>query len=140
MNINPRKYNCGGYALGTKTWYRPFEGFGGYSYFYRTDRENRKKVRRLAEFMCTEFDDLRMISSLKDLKKDEYAIAFRISKNEMYNDFHFIKRNRNGHWYEKCGCDPYIDHISKKEVFSDNWHGIYFGQIILLAKKFQETA
>lgn len=138
----PREdYNCGGYALGTFTWYRPTNSyrfdFGSIDLAYKKNGiEN--ATQKCVEFMLKEFaNTLRVIQSIEDLAENEYAIAFRIS-GTAWNDFHYIKRAKNGCWYQKQGACRKITRVPKEEVFADKWVRyplVYEGQIVLLAKK-----
>ena len=82
--------------------------------------------------MLREFPDLRVIENLKELKADEYAIAFRIGQE--VDDFHYCKRSKNGHWTHKMGGQP-IERITKAQVFSPRWCDGYVGFLVLFAKK-----
>ena len=138
-------FNCGGYALNTYSWYVPRDDYHKYnSGFYGYDdideemsiedqeREEQKAILQI----LSEFFDTRIINNLDELQPDEYAFAFRIGV--ISNDFHFIKRANNGHWYEKRGMTP-IHRVSKKYVFSAIWNNSpecqYCGNIFLFAKK-----
>ena len=128
-------YNCGGYALGTFSWYLPYEsdryGFvwGGHLTTRRMDTITDQCV----EFMLRDFADLRVIDSVADLQKDEYAIAFRLSSD---GDFHYIKRNRNGLWTHKRGASSTIWVMPKNKVLNSVWCDRYNGKIVLFAKKY----
>lgn len=139
----PREdYNCGGYALGTFTWYRPTNeyrfDFGSVNLAYKKNGiENATK--KCVEFMLKEFaNTLRVINDIKELQENEYAIAFRIS-GDSWNDFHYIKRAKNGCWYQKQGRCPKITRVPKEEVFANVWISggflTYKGQLVLFAKK-----
>ena len=140
-NTRREDYNCGGYALGTFTWYRPTDTFS--FDFGSIDLANKKNgiekaTQKCVDFMLKEFGNaLRVIQSIEDLEENEYAIAFRIS-GTAWNDFHYIKRAKNGCWYQKQGALRQITRVSKAEVFSKQWISFpvkYEGQIVLLAKK-----
>jgi hypothetical protein len=77
-------------------------------------------------------DKLRVIEDLHELKKNEYAIAYRMGAE----DFHFMRRKRNGHWYHKMGMCT-IQPILKEDVFSpcwyNDWGDEYNSRIVLLA-------
>lgn len=136
-NTPHREFNCGGYALNTMSWYVPLRGFG---YAYKNQLENKLKIAALVEAMCLEFDDLREIHDVKELQKDEYAIALRITPaSEYVHDFHFMRRGDNGVWYQKQGNTHGIKAVPKDVVFSACWYAdemtSYMGEIALLAKK-----
>lgn len=136
-NTCDREYNCGGWALNTFSWYRPTQSV----FFSRwgTDDKTPLAQTKMMDItiqsvvcMIQEFQDLRVITHLKELKEDEYAIAFRIGS--LVNDFHYCKRSKNGHWTHKMGGGS-IRPIAKKEVFAENWFGEYCGHLVLFAKK-----
>ena len=117
-------YNCGGYALNTFDWYRPYEN--EFEEYFATDR---KGMQRYVDHMLEEFSgSLRVINSLKELRENEYAIAFRTRKT----DFHYCKRAKSGHWTHKPGWAP-IRKILKAEVFGKEWPRGYNSPIILFA-------
>ena len=128
-------FNCGGYALNTFSWYMPKRKCT-MSYYANSTSEMRRKTKRCVQIMLEDFSDLRVIKSIKELQKDEYALAFRISTQ--IDDFHYIKRARNGKWYSKYGAS-FIARIPKAKIF-DTWCNpigdIYDGEIVLFAKKF----
>lgn len=143
-NTSQWEYNCGGFALGTFSWYCPakHETYGHKDEFYGSDWEPfNAKQSYYATYSCIramlkDFDDLRLIKSVKELQKDEYAIAFRIS--ETCDDFHYCRRTSNGNWYHKMG-NGIIRRTTKEQVFSDIWDfdtgDTYSGQLVLFAKK-----
>lgn len=135
--LHPKTFNCGGYALDTFTWYNPCYGF---DYFFDSEEENDKKIDFLSEIMLEEFPDMRRIDSPDEVGKNEYVIAFRITQSIFDFDFHFIRRGRNGVWYEKMGARMGINRVSKEEVFAPSWKNKYFGKIAFFAKKVCENA
>ena len=93
--------------------------------------------------MLEEIDGLRVIDNIKELNKDEYAVAFRFTSDWLQEDFHFIKRARNGQWYEKMGSSSYINRVPTKKVFAPEWtysnaisEIVYDSPLVLFAKKF----
>lgn len=135
-NTPNREFNCGGWALNCFSWYRPTlsETFcnWGNDYEKMSDKEMFEITLLSVEAMLKEFSDLRVIRNLWELKKDEYAIAFRIGQD--VNDFHYCKRSRNGHWTHKMGGGC-IQPIKKKDVFAPYWNNEYCGHLVLFAKK-----
>lgn len=120
-NSNRDHYNCAGYALDCFSWYCPFDDL-------ETDLE--KNVQKILK----DFPNTRVISSEKDLLPNEHMIAFRLSSE----DFHFMKRARNGVWYQKIGrCNP-IFTVPKDVVYGKIWNphrldGGYRGEIVFFA-------
>jgi hypothetical protein len=133
-NTKKINYNCGGYALGTFSWYLPIFDYDDDDTTYDFDDwdEAEEKTWRCVQVMKIEFRrrGLRVIESVAELVENEYAIAFRLSSD---GDFHFLRRYSNGSWYHKRGNAPYIERISATEVFSDMWVNRYDGPIVLLA-------
>lgn len=134
-NTEKRAYNCGGYALGTFSWYLPFEFSTWWD--FEDDEDKFEKMEKLTEdfvdYMLKDFSDLRVISKISDLKKNEYAIAFKVSSD---GDFHYVKRQTNGVWRHKRGAMSRIEYMSIEEVFHEDWcYGRYDGPLVLLAKR-----
>lgn len=126
-NSDKYSYNCGGYAIGCFSWYQP-DACCGFSHNATTFDKSVQDILR-------DFPSLRLIESIDELMNNEYAIAFRMSSS----DFHFIKRNRKGIWFQKTGSNPWIRPILKSEVFSDVWcahrgDGGYKGKIAFFAQ------
>ena len=136
-NTPKRNYNCGGYALGTFSWYCPHneedDTFFGYDYGFDTQEEAWVKTMYAVSKMILDFEgNLRMIKSLEQLHKNtERVVAFRLSSD---GDFHYIKKTKNG-WHHKCGASRYIRRMSEHDVFHTNWNNRYDGPIVLLAIK-----
>ena len=135
-NTNKRMYNCGGYALGTYSWYcpQPDDDYDD-SYAFDTMDEAIDITLDVVDHMCYEFEGkIRVIKTLNELNTSvEYAVAFRISSR---NDFHYVKKADNGHWYHKRGGMLDINQMTEYEVFNTRWcGGFYDGPIVLLAVK-----
>lgn len=137
---NTRKYdyNCGGFALGTFSWYCPHkEDIDGYSnYCGATEIEISEITQRSINTMLADFKGrLRVISSVTEANLlTEYVIAFRIDPKG--NDFHFVRRGCRGHWYHKRGARCEIEQMDEIEVFCEDWvfgsmH--YNGPLVLFA-------
>ena len=122
-------YNCGGYALGTNTWYLPYPE--EYRECLETDR---KGMGSYLEYMLEDFGGrLRIIDSLDELQSDEYAIAFR---TRLY-DFHYMRRGDDGMWYHKQGAQPEIHRVSDQVALDETkeWPNGYHSPICLMAMK-----
>lgn len=144
FNVEKRKlgsakrcdYNCGGFALGLYNWYLPYpqglrdemvDAWGEWKMSYR-------KVLKITVGYMVDTLPVRRIKSLKQLdEKTEYCVAFRLSEN----DFHYIKRYKEGIWYHKRGGSYHIQKMEEEEVFSKKgWiDGRYNSEIVLLAVK-----
>lgn len=138
-NTQKNRYNCGGYALGTFSWYCPYgeefdaqARYDGCDYFYTNmpKEELDKEADTFADNMVKEFNGkVRIIQDIKDLKGSEYAVAFRTGAD----DFHFVKRTKGGQWLHKRGGYWRIERMSKKDVFSAEWcDGKYNSKVVLL--------
>lgn len=112
-NVSKGDYNCGGYALSTFNWW----GF-------KCLRFHSLNLNNMVDELLEEFRGLlRVISSPKECKNNEYVIAFRMSEN----DFHFLKLSKNGRWYHKRGAFPKIEVFPKKDLFNEIWeNGPYY--------------
>ena len=116
--MNYRKANCYGYAFGKNKWFLMRSSISCIS---------RKKYQKLAD----EFESRCGLKRVhrKDMVLGKEYIAFRIGPN----DFHFMKRGKNGHWrHKQGGCQ--ITSISQKKVFAPQWFSeslIYDSKIYL---------
>ena len=136
-NTKRQAYNCGGYALENFAWYCPYtmeQDENDETPFY-TSRNSNELVDKCVDHMVEEYKgNLRVIKNVKELKPNEYAIAFRASLEN--DDFHFAKLGRNGIWYHKRGSSQVIETMSKKELFGKSWcHGKYDSKLVLMAMK-----
>lgn len=138
-------YNCGGFALGTFNWYRPYK----FDCFEETLNKSIWEIREDIDCGydydegCTEIANImvkfmeseglcRKINDSSELRKGEYLVAFKAS----YDDFHYARRLSNGRWFHKMGfCE--IEEISEKQVFGYEWWSHlgceYAGDLFLLA-------
>ena len=141
-NTDLEDYNCGGYALGTFNWYLPMSDLSETTWRLVEDRKMSvdEIAQYYADYILKDFEGyIRRIQDLKELKKDEQAIAFRVGEE----DFHFCKRGKNGVWYHKPGRNT-IRRIKRTEVFAERWvspnsYTIYDSEIILFALKNQKN-
>lgn len=120
-NSSKRDFNCAGYALGCFSWFN-FSDFDNMS------------INECVEEILANFPNIRFLRDEKELKENEYLIAFRMGKE----DFHFMKRNKRNIWYEKRGHLWYINTVKKKTVYSPYWklgNIIYDSQIVFFANK-----
>lgn len=137
-NTQKHTYNCGGYALGTFSWYCPHpeeenNPWHGYDYSFTTREEAWVKTMYAVSQMILDFEGkLRMIKSLDQLHKaTERVVAFRLSSD---GDFHYVKKDWNG-WHHKRGRSRDILRMNEHDVFNTKWCNRYDGPIILLAIK-----
>ena len=139
FNTQRHTYNCGGYALGTFSWYCPHNEADdtarrGYDYSFNTQEEAWIKTMYAVSKMVLDFQgNLRMIKSLDQLNRGtERVVAFRLSSD---GDFHYIKKSANGQWHHKQGGSFPIRRMSQDEVLNSVWCNRYDGPVILLAIK-----
>lgn len=127
-NTEKGSYNCGGYALGLFNWFCPWEEEDDGNIELGDDTDLEKMVNYMLQYL-----PLRLINSTKELKRSEYAVAFRVGNF----DFHYMKRGANGVWYSKVGNLYYIDTFKEEVVLNkkESWYGRYDGKIVLMAMK-----
>lgn len=130
-NTDKWYYNCGGYALGTFSWYCPHSDKYRGCYDTFSEESLFEQVMGHVEIMLAEFPALRVIHALEEVAENEEVIAFRLSDC----DFHFMVRKANNRWYHKMGSSLHIYSITEEEVFSDCWFPDYDSPIVLMAMK-----
>ena len=131
-NTDTHLYNCAGYALGTFSWYQPYDNFDVHDSLFSDSNTLESITQQTVSCMLKDFEGrLRVISSLKELRKDEYAIAYRISSD---GDFHFMKKART-RWHHKRGSMSIILTESEDNVFNSIWCDRYDGPIVLMAMR-----
>lgn len=126
-------YNCGGFALGTKDWFFPYneddygKRFSDYDSFYE------KNFKKFTKFITVIFENVRKIKKIEDAKEGERIIAFRVGKT----DFHFVKVNKtNNNFRHKPGCSPVVTMTEKQFFDNDGWSkGKYDSDIVYFAIK-----
>lgn len=163
-NTSRFDYNCGGYALNTFNWYYPRDIFNSKN-FKKPEDEWRCRDQTIGNilknsnnnintilntyalrdsyYMIQNFNGkLRRINSLKDLKKNERIIAYRLGydKNSLECDFHFIfKDYGDNKWSHKMGALKIENNkFTDDNIFSDIWNLSYYcysSNIILMALK-----
>lgn len=130
-------FNCGGFALGTCEW-EGFEKYRRRGYQSFNHRLNSKRKRAMAKmtYWCAEEllekypRQLRLVKSEDDKLSYEEIFFFRISSD---GDFHFVVKHGREYFHKK-GNTPWIDKMSKEEVYSDSWCGRYDGPMLIFAK------
>ena len=134
-NTERRLYNCAGYALETFSWYCPNEKDDGNYWCFMddwSDTEMFAKTFETVEFMLKDFAGrLRLIGSVEEVNDNEYAIAYRLSRD---GDFHFMKKMANG-WHHKRGNTDRIYIESEDYVLKEVWCNRYDGPIVLMAMR-----
>ena len=133
-NTERHLYNCAGYALGTFSWYCPNEEDWEYwgSLDNWDDMTMLMKTSETVQFMLKDFAGrLRLIGSVEEVNDNEYAIAYRLSRD---GDFHFMKKMANG-WHHKRGNTDRICVESEDYVLKKIWCDRYNGPIVLMAMR-----
>ena len=154
-NTDTDAYNCGGFALGTYSWYVPYRSDEQRQIYERwaniqmwldaaedadntADRIDAREtvhicvvsllnlfVKRILE----DFPSVRRVQTFEEIKPDERIILFRIGAD----DFHFIVSFDHKHWWHKYGWN-YIEELCEDEVLDTEWaNGRYFSPIAILA-------
>ena len=154
-NTAIRNYNCGGFALGTYSWYEPFDESERYDVYEEWDNleqiaheinrhDENEPFNRACYFSCIElltrrftnhilkdFPNCRVVNELKEVRPDETIVLFRVG----VNDFHFVVSFDHKHWFHKCGWDS-IEELCEDEIFDHDWsNGRYNGRIVKFAMR-----
>ena len=154
-NTDTYDYNCGGFALGTYSWYMPYhsddqmEVYGRWDDIqmwldvakYANNIVDRTDARMTAhtyvvsllnlfvERILEDFPTVRRVQTFEEIKPDERIILFRTGAD----DFHFIVSFDHKHWWHKYGSNC-IEELCEDEVFDTEWaNGRYFSPIAILA-------
>ena len=150
-NTEMPDYNCGGFALRLYNWYCPVPlNISRRDIFDLVDSpltpEQRLNV--CIKTILQEVVGSRLISSVDELQEGEEAVAFRLQEadgiaasddpDDMWQDFHFMRRRKDGVWLDKCGSGSLIREHTEDEVLYDPWDSpegtlVYAGEIALFA-------
>lgn len=143
------KFNCGGFALQTLTWFIP-------KVWKHGRNENFYSVEEVDEFVCDcaqsileeyneRYRDIERLVEVRDYMEVPAGIevvGFRAASDsyedqdtgeEVFemDDFHFIWRDGNGEWWEKCGWSE----VKSLEYEPDDvWSHRYDSQITWFAR------
>ena len=125
--------NCGGFALNNPRWVKleAFSKFARGTFNFQTDDDMVDEVAEAcARELLKRYTTLRRIENEKELKENEYLVAFRIGDL----DYHYMKKV-DGVWYHKMGRTRY-ESIDEMEVLTYSaWLEQYYSEIILFAKR-----
>ena len=132
-NTDKADYNCGGYALGTFSWYLPsrtreeYTGIMGYADIGDMDTA----LTLAAEAIVAELPDwsvvpLALVMERKYSPKDYEIVAMRFC----FYDFHFWKLGRNWNWYDKMGSCRRIGRHAFNDVRRYEWNGCYDSPVV----------
>lgn len=138
-NINnsaKRHYNCGGYALGTFSWYWPGRTEEEHDeimeYAEAEDWNNALELAAYAivsELHGWSVVPIGLVMERKYSPKDYEVVALRFCDD----DFHFWKLGRNWNWYDKMGSAGWIG----RHAFGDiryTWCNRYNSPIICFVR------
>lgn len=131
-NTDKADYNCGGYALGTFSWYLPSRTRKEYTDIMgHADIGDMDTALTLAsEAIIDELPGwstvpFALVMERKYSPKDYEIVAMRFC----YYDFHFWKLGRNWNWYDKMGCREQIN----RHAFNDArnvWNDRYDSPVV----------
>ena len=118
-NTTKRYYNCGGYALGTFSWYWPGRTKEEHDEImdYANAGDWKSALELAAEAIINELPGwtvvpLALVMERKYSPAQYEVVAMRFS----YEDFHFWKLGRNWNWYDKMGSAGWIDRHAFEDV------------------------
>lgn len=121
-NINntiKRRYNCGGYALGTFSWYWPGRTKEEHAKImeYAGDEDWDNALKLATEAIINELSGwsvvpFNLIMERKYSPKEYEVVAMRFCDY----DYHFWKLGRNWNWYDKMGGVSWIDRHAFEDV------------------------
>lgn len=131
-NTDKADYNCGGYALGTFSWYLPSRTRKEYSDIMgHADIGDMDAALTLAsEAIVNELPGwsivpFALVMERKYSPKDYEVVALRFC----YYDFHFWKLGRNWNWYDKMGCRGQINRHAFNDV-RNVWNDRYDSSVV----------
>ena len=131
-NTDKADYNCGGYALGTFSWYLPSRTRKEYTDIMgHADIGDMDTALTLAsEAIVAELPGwstvpFALVMERKYSPKDYEIVAMRFC----YYDFHFWKLGRNWNWYDKMGCRGQIDRHAFNDV-RNVWNDRYDSPVV----------
>ena len=154
-NTDTDAYNCGGFALGTYSWYLPYRLDEQMDIYDRwadiqmwldaaedADNTADSPIARAAVHTCVvsllnlfverileDFPSVRRVQTFEEIKPNERIILFRTGAD----DFHFIVSFDHKHWWHKYGWNC-IEELCEDEVLDTEWaNGRYFSPIVILA-------
>lgn len=139
-NINNTEkwyYNCGGYALGTFSWYWPGRDEKEYGKImkYAGDENWGPALELAAEAIIDELTGWRLVE-IEEVMQRHYSpkeyevVAMRFCSF----DFHFWKLGCNWNWYDKAGSSKDIDRHAFRDVMGKRWNQRYDSPIICFVR------
>ncbi len=129
--------NCGGFALGTASWYRPYDmdKWCSLDNMYCQLENSEEILEECVNYMLQDIPGLRVIEKEEDANDEEDVVFFKIGID--YCDFHYVLKTPDG-YIHKMGDSP-IDEMGVEEVYSDGWcFGKYDSDMVIFALKNRE--
>ena len=131
-NTDKADYNCGGYALGTFSWYLPsrtreeYTDIMGHADIGDMDTALALAAEAIvAELPGWSVVPLALVMERKYSPKDYEVVALRFC----FYDFHFWKLGRNWNWYDKMGSAGWISRHAFNAV-RNVWNGRYDSPVV----------
>ena len=132
-NTDKADYNCGGYALGTFSWYLPsrtreeYTDIMGYADIGDMDTALTLAAEAIVnELLGWSIIPLALVMERKYSPKDYEVVALRFC----FYDFHFWKLGRNWNWYDKMGCCRRIGRHAFNDVRRYEWNDRYDSPVV----------
>lgn len=131
-NTDKADYNCGGYALGTFSWYLPSRTKEEYSDImgYADIGDMDTALTLASEAIVNELPGWSIVPFALVMERKYSPKAYEIvAMRFCYYDFHFWKLGRNWNWYDKMGCRGQIN----RHAFNDArnvWNDRYDSSVV----------
>lgn len=131
-NTDKADYNCGGYALGTFSWYLPsrtrkeYTDIMGHADIGDMDTALTLAAKAIVnELPSWSVVPLALVMERKYSPKDYEIVAMRFC----FYDFHFWKLGRNWNWYDKMGGCGRINRHAFNDV-RNVWNDRYDSSVV----------
>lgn len=131
-NTDKADYNCGGYALGTFSWYLPSRTREEYSDImgYADNGDMDVALTLASEAIVNELPGWSIVPFALVMERKYSPKAYEVvAMRFCYYDFHFWKLGRNWNWYDKMGCREQIN----RHAFNDArnvWNDRYDSPVV----------
>lgn len=131
-NTDKADYNCGGYALGTFSWYLPSRTREEYSDImgYADIGDMDTALTLAAEAIVNELSGWSIVPFALVMERKYSPKAYEVvAMRFCYYDFHFWKLGRNWNWYDKMGCRGQINRHAFNDV-RNVWNDRYDSSVV----------
>lgn len=131
-NTDKADYNCGGYALGTFSWYLPSRTKEEYSDImgYADIGDMDTALTLAAEAIVNELSGWSIVPFALVMERKYSPKAYEVvAMRFCYYDFHFWKLGRNWNWYDKMGCRGQINRHAFNDV-RNVWNDRYDSSVV----------